>query len=581
MTSFHVKESSRQPKISSPGCESRSNALGRIRTYSLCACISLVGCGDSKPSDGSGAGGGTLVISTNSDPRILFPPLIASIQARQAAESIYDYLVVVGPEMNIVGDAGFRPRLAESWKWSSDSLSIAFRINPKARWHDGRGVSANDVRYTWQVYTNPQLASPSADGLSDIDSVTVADSLTAAFWYRARSPHQFLDASQMMILPRHVFEKIPMDSLREAGVRVDPVGTGRFRFHRWSRESSLEITADTANYRGRPGLDRVIWSVAPDFQTAAAKLFGGEADLYAGIRPDYVAELVKHPRLRLVTLPGMSYVFMGFNLRDPKSQRRPHPLFASRELRRALTMALDRPSLVSNVYDTLAPVALGPTVRAFPTTDTTLRQIPSDPRRAAVILDSLGWVTRPGEEMRRREGKALEFDVLVSASAQPRMRMAVLMQEQLRRVGVRMRIASMEGNTLRARFGSRDFDAIMWDWSYGATPNQVRQTWGGDAARSEHGHNRGGYQSSRFDVYVDSAILAMNPADARRYFTSAYQTIVDDAPAIWLYEPKTVIGLDRRIRTGRMRLDAWWIDLGDWLVPESEQIPRDRIARSR
>lgn len=577
-----MKESSCQPKIWNPGCKIRRNALVRIRPYTLVASVLIAACADSKPSQNKGGdGGGTLVIATNQDPRILFPPLIASPQARQVAESIYDYLAVVGPGMNTFGDAGFRPRLAESWKWSPDSLSIAFRINPKARWHDRSSPRASDVRFTWQVYTHPQLGSPSAEDLSDIDSVTVADSLTAVFWYHTRSPHQFLDASDMMILPRHVFGKIPMDSLREAGVRLDPVGTGRFRFNRWARESSLEITADTANYRGRPGLDRVIWSVAPDNQTAATKLFGGEADLYSGIRPDHVAQVVKNPRLRLVTLPGMSYVFMGFNLRDPKSRQRPHPLFGSRELRRALTMAVDRHSVVSNVYDTLATVALGPTVRAFPTTDTTLRQIPFDPQRASAILDSLGWVTKAGEEFRKRGGKELAFEVLVSGSSQPRLSMAVLMQEQLRKVGVRMRIGRMESTTLRSRFGSRDFDAVMWDWLYGATPNQVRETWGGDAARSEHGLNRGGYQSSRFDAYVDSAIAAMNPSDAKRYFTIAYQTIIDDAPAIWLYEPKTVIGLDRRIRTAPMRLDAWWIDLGDWFVPKSEQIPRDRIAGKR
>lgn len=577
-----MKESSCQPKIWNPGCKIRRNALVRIRPYTLVASVLIAACADSKPSQNKGGdGGGTLVIATNQDPRILFPPLIASPQARQVAESIYDYLAVVGPGMNTFGDAGFRPRLAESWKWSPDSLSIAFRINPKARWHDRSSPRASDVRFTWQVYTHPQLGSPSAEDLSDIDSVTVADSLTAVFWYHTRSPHQFLDASDMMILPRHVFGKIPMDSLREAGVRLDPVGTGRFRFNRWARESSLEITADTANYRGRPGLDRVIWSVAPDNQTAATKLFGGEADLYSGIRPDHVAQVVKNPRLRLVTLPGMSYVFMGFNLRDPKSRQRPHPLFGSRELRRALTMAVDRHSVVSNVYDTLATVALGPTVRAFPTTDTTLRQIPFDPQRASAILDSLGWVTKAGEEFRKRGGKELAFEVLVSGSSQPRLSMAVLMQEQLRKVGVRMRIGRMETTTLRSRFGSRDFDAVMWDWLYGATPNQVRETWGGDAARSEHGLNRGGYQSSRFDAYVDSAIAAMNPSAAKRYFTIAYQTIIDDGPAIWLYEPKTVVGLDRRIRTAPMRLDAWWIDLGDWFVPKSEQIPRDRIAGKR
>src|SRR5215212_2070679 len=261
----------------------RRSALATLRVYSFVAPVIILACNDSKSSPGQrGDGGGTLVIATNQDPRVVFPPLIASPQGRQVAESIYDYLAVVGPDMNTIGDAGFRPRLAESWKWAADSLSIAFRINPKARWHDGRTPSASDVQFTWQVYTYPPLGSPSAETLTDIDSVTVADSVTAVFWYRMRSPHQFLDATEMMILPRHVFATIPMDSLREAGVRLDPVGTGRFRFTRWVRESSLEITADTANYRGRPGLDRVIWSVAPDNQTAATKLLGGEADLYSG-----------------------------------------------------------------------------------------------------------------------------------------------------------------------------------------------------------------------------------------------------------------------------------------------------------
>jgi peptide/nickel transport system substrate-binding protein len=581
-----VQESSRQRKSSRPGCEIRPSTFLRLGTRSggallLAASLFLAACADSKGSAASSRGG-TLVIATNSDPKILFPPLIVSVQARQAAESIYDYLAVVGPDMNAFGDAGFRPRLAESWKWAADSLSIAFRINPNARWHDGQPASASDVRYTWQVYANRQLASPNAEDLGNIDSVTVADSLTAVFWYHTRSPHQVLDASYMLIIPRHVFEKIPMDSLREAGLRVDPIGTGRFRLRRWSRESFLEITADTANYRGRPGLDRVIWTVAPDHRTASAKLLGGEADLYTPLSPELVTDLSKHPELHVVSLPGMIYVFMGFNLRDPRSPNRGHPLFGSRELRRALTMALDRRSIVANVYDTLATIALGPTVRAFPTTDpNSLRQIPFSPEGAAAILDSLGWVRGLGEAVRKRGGRELAFDVVVSASSRPRLRMAVLIQEQLRKIGVRMRISSMEGNTLRSRFDSRDFDAILWDWQFGATPNQVREMWGSAAARNKHGLNSGGYENTRFDAWVDSATSATNPTDARRFFTAAYQVIIDDAPAIWLYEPKTVIGLNRRIRTGSMRPDAWWLDLGSWFVPKSEQIARDRMTSAR
>ncbi len=548
--------------------------------YCAAASTILSSCVDSNQSHNASRGG-TLVIATSADANILFPPLIISTQARQVAEQIYDYLVVVGPELNTFGDAGFQPRLAESWKWSADSLSIAFRINPQAKWHDGVKADANDVRFTYQVYTNSKLGSPTAEELSNIDSVTTTNSHTAVFWYRTRSPHQLLDASQMMIIPRHILEKIPADSLAEAGAQATPIGTGRFRFRRWTRGSSLEITADTANYRGRPGLDRVIWSVAPNPATAATKLFGGEADLFAALRPEHVAELKQHHELLVTALPSTDYVYMALNLRDPRRPGRPHPIFGSRELRRALSMAVDRASLVQNVFDTLARVAIGPTVRVFPTTDTTLRQIPFDPQHAKAILDSLGWRATSAQGVRKLNGQELAFTALVPSSAQPRVRMAILIQEQLRRVGVRMNIDEMEFNTFQTRLQSRDFEAAFWNWHLGATPNSLREAWGGESARNKDGINFGAYDNPRFDAYVDSAISARAIAASRRYFTAAYQIIIDDTPAIWLYEPKTVIGLHRRIRTGPMRADAWWFDLGSWFIPRSEQIPRDRVPSDR
>jgi peptide/nickel transport system substrate-binding protein len=364
-----------------------------------------------------------------------------------------------------------------------------------------------------------------------------------------------------------------MDSLAEVGASATPVGTGRFRFKRWNRGSSLEITADTANYRERPGLDRVIWAVAPNPGTAATKLFGGEADLFAALRPENVTEMRRHPELKAISLSGTDYAYMAFNVREP--------IFASRELRRALTMAVDRASLVKNVFDTLARVAIGPTVRVFPTTDTTLEQIPFNPQRARAILDSLGWTARSADGMRKRKGHELAFTALVPSSSQARVRMAVLIQEQLRRVGVRMEIESMEFNTFQSRLDSRDFDAALWSWHLGATPSSLREAWGGESARKKGGINFGAYQNPRFDADVDSATSARTLAASRRYFTTAYQIIIDDAPAIWLYEPKTVIGLHRRIRTGPMRADAWWFDLGSWSISKGEEIDRDRVPSSR
>ena len=86
----------------------------------------------------AGSPGGTLVVSAASDADILFPPLVAGIQGKQVVDLVFDHLAAIGPELNTVGDAGFTPQLARRWEWAADSLSIAFELDPRARWSDAR-----------------------------------------------------------------------------------------------------------------------------------------------------------------------------------------------------------------------------------------------------------------------------------------------------------------------------------------------------------------------------------------------------------------------------------------------------------
>lgn len=532
----------------------------------------VVACSDSSRLPQS-PGRGTIVIAASGDPKTLFPPLATTGPARQIDEQIYDYLLVVGPDLNTFDDGKFQPRLADSWQWSADSLSIAFHVHPRARWHDGVSATAGDVQFTYQIYKNPELGSPYAEDLSNVDSVTVRDSLTVVFWYHARSAHQLLDASQLMIIPRHIFGKTPIKSLGEFGATTNPIGTGRFRFKSATLGASVEIVADTGNYRGRPGVDRVIWSIGSS-STAAARLFGGEVDVYAALRPDHLADLSKHPEIRLTTFPGTEYTFIRFNLK--------RPLFASRDLRRALTMAIDRASIVRNVFDTLAIPSIGPTVRVFPTTDAAaLAEIPFDPIKARALLDSLGWTVDRQSNTRMKNGRKLEFTLLVPSTSVTRNNMAVLIQEQLRQTGVGMKIDKIDFSPFVDQLGKRDYEAAFANYIFGATPNPISETWGGESARRKNGTNSGGYENSLFDAEIDSAIASRNRSDSRRHFTKAYQTIINDAPAVWLSEQKVVLGVHRRIKTTTTRADSWWYTLADWTIPESEQIARDHVPSGR
>lgn len=486
---------------------------------------------------------------------------------RQVTELIYDYLAEVGPELNTTSDRGFRKRLADRWEWSADSLAIAFHINPDARWHDGHAVGANDVRFTFRVYTDSILGSPTRGELAGIDSVTARDSLTAVFWFRARSPLQFFHASsEMQILPMHVFGGMSPDSLLKVSSRLAPVGSGRFHYVRWRAKESIEIDAEAGNYRGSPGIARLIWRITPSAATATSILFAGDADVYDAMRPENVVAAARTHEVRIVSSPGASYAFMGFNFREPKAKNRPHHLFSSKELRRALSMAVDRQRMVTNVFDSLALPGIGPTIRAFPVTDTLAAQIPYDPARAAQILDSLGWRLNASTGIRERAGTPLQFRLLLPQSSLNRQRMAVLLQDQLKSVGVSVLLDELEFTAAASRLAARDFDAVLWSWNLGTSPEPGLKMWTTRAASSEDGLNFGSYSSARFDRAADSATSSMNPEEMRRLYKTAYSIIGDDAPAIWLYEPRTVLGVRNRVRTSAVRIDAWWYSLADWSV---------------
>jgi peptide/nickel transport system substrate-binding protein len=543
------------------------------RTLTLAFAVLLAGCAGERR---AGSGGGTLVVSTASDADNLFPPLIVSSQGRQVAEQIFEPLADIGDSLNVFGDAGFIPRLADSWDWAPDSLSITFHMNPRARWHDGKPVRARDVQFTISLCKNPALAAPIAPLLSNIDSVTVSDSLTPVFWFRTRSAQQFYDAATVaLIVPEHIYGAIPIDGLASSDVLRHPIGSGRFRFRRWVPNATIEIVSNKDHYRSPARLDRVIWTIAPgDFGAASTRFLAGEADFFGGVRAEMLPQIVRSPNLRLIEYPGFKFGYMVFNMRDPDHPEQPHPLFRSVALRRALTMAVDRASLVRNVFDSLAIPSIGPTVRAMNTTDTTIAQIPYDRDRSAQLLDSLGWrVASNG--VRSRDGRELAFTIMVPSSSKDREKLAVLMQDQFKRVGVRVRILSVEPSVFERQQYAHAFDAAIEAWLADPSPGGIRESWGSDAAHAEGSKNYGNYANAIFDSRVDSALSAPSRPGARVLYSRAFQTLISDAPAIWLFEPRNMVGVQRRIHVAALRADSWWAHLADWYVPADAQIDRD------
>jgi peptide/nickel transport system substrate-binding protein len=529
-----------------------------IAAVAVVAASLLAACGDT-----SKRPGGTVSIAASADADNLIPPLTLSIQGKQITDQIFDNLADIGPSLNTVGDAGFTPRLADRWRWSSDSLSVAFHINPRARWHDGVPVGSEDVRYTFQLLKDTSLASPLASNLDNVDSVSLPDELTAQVWFHQRTPDAFYKvASPVVILPSHLLKKIAPAALHESSFAAAPVGSGRFKFAAWDRGSRIVLQADTANYRGRPNIDRALWLVSPDYTAASLRFLNGEADFLDVVKPELIPQVKAKGADVLVSPGSLDYGYFAFNLRNA-SNTAPHPIFGNRETRRALIMSVDRSAMVRNVFDTLGLTAHGPVTRILATSDTTIG-IPYDPAAAARTLDSLGWKRRT-DGFRSRGRTPLAFTLMVPSSSPIRRKLAVLLQEQWRKAGANVRVEELELNTFGSRMEERKFESLLNAWHIDPTPSSVREEWASSEIK-KGGYNATSYRSPAFDAVIDSAVKEMNPSRSVELYRRAYRILTDDAPAMWIYELRNVQGASKRIHPVRIRPDAWWSGLADWTV---------------
>src|SRR6059058_6422585 len=173
---------------------------------------------------------GTLVFAAPGEPDILLPAVTQQQYAQDIAGQLFLKLADIGLSTNTVGDEDFQPQLAERWEWA-DSVTLVFHLDPRARWQDGRAVTALDVAFTFDAYNDPAVNSPFRSGVRAISAVTARDSLTAVFRFRKRYPEMFYDAVyHLRILPAHLLRAIPRDQWRSAPFGRQPLGDGPYRF---------------------------------------------------------------------------------------------------------------------------------------------------------------------------------------------------------------------------------------------------------------------------------------------------------------------------------------------------------------
>lgn len=521
---------------------------------------------------------GTLVIAATGEPDVLIPPVSELAITRDVVDQVFLKLADLGPSGNTIGDEDFQPVLAQRWEWAGP-VTLVFHLDPRARWQDGRPVTAADVEFTYHVYTDSLVNSPFRSALRRVSAVTARDSLTAVFRFREPYPEMFFDAVyQVRVLPSHLLRSIPRDQWRTAAFGRAPVGDGPYRFVRWKAGESLELAADSTFFLGRPHIRRVIWRFTPSLPVAVTQVLAGDADaVEVLVTPDNVQRARADSLLATYPYKGAQYGYLGFNLAATGDSTEPHPLFGDRDLRRALVMAVDRGRLLHTVLGDLAKVPPGPMSQLWWIWDPETRELPHDSTQAAHLLTRLGWVDSAGQGVRQRAGQRLAFHLLVPTTSAARRLYARLLQETFRAMGVDVELDEVDYPLFVERAHRGRFDALVNVWNTDPTPSSgIPQTWT-RAGLGRSNYQR--YENPVFDSLVDRAISAPTREQARRLWRRAIELLNQDAPAIFLFATENVAAVHRRFANVTIRPDSWLALLRTWRVPADRLTDRDRVER--
>lgn len=516
---------------------------------------------------------GTVVMAVGEEPTRPYP-VVGSKSTAEADVSDQLFLRLGGldPSLRTAGDNALRPELARSWK-RLDSLTIQFELDPRARWHDGAPVRAHDLVYTWQLMNDPAVGYNGLATLEPIESVAAVGERGVRIHFRRAFPEQvYLAGFNLLPLPAHLLERLPVDSIVTSAWASKPVGNGPYRFARRVPGDFVELRADPAFFLGKPGIARVLVRFIADPVARKNLLLSGETDLLENVPQSNIAELRAQPSLRLVTVANNILLYALYNSRDPSDTARPHPILADVRVREALALALDRQTMAQSAFG--AGVGVPDAAQSQLWAWITPRGMSGQPQnitRAKALLASAGWRDSDGDGSLDRAGQLLKLTLLVPPGV--RRPLAVQAQQMWRGVGVRADIDEVDRAPYTERRNAGRFDIDFAAVSQDPAPSSLVQSWSCATVGVTGSTNVGHWCDAQFDQRLTSALTSRRPLDA---WKGVIERMIAWHPAIFLAAPVNTVAVSRRY----MNLTIWptksWRSLWLWKVRPEAALPRDR-----
>lgn len=497
-------------------------------------CAALAACGGGEKKNGGGGAGGDenrMVVGLQSSPTNLDP----RVGNDNASGRIFDLccagLIKVTPEMD------YAPDIAQSWE-TPDDKTVIFHLNPNAKFQNGKPVTAQDVKWTYDSVMAPNFVSTKKSGYAAVESIEAPDAKTVIF--RLKEPNGGLfDNLNLGILP--------MGSDTNA-MKTKPIGAGPYQVTNFRTDESVELQAFEGYHLGAPKIKNILVRIIPDATTLVLELRRGTVDFEVNQIPfENVGEFENSPKHQVVKKPGSVWQYLAFNLKDP--------ILSKVEVRRAIAHAIDRQRIVTDLLrghgiptDTMFGQGHWARAENLPT-------YAYDPNRAKQLLDQAGYRDPDGDGPQPRF--SLTYKTSTNAEANTR---AEAIQQMLRQVGIDMKIVASETGTFLEDIGKGNFQMYSLSRNGIADPDFYYIIFHSSNVPPE-GQNRGFYSNPRVDDLIIQGRSTFDRAKRKQIYGEIQRIVQEDLPYVSLYHQINVAVMDKDLQGYTMYPAGFWLGL--------------------
>jgi peptide/nickel transport system substrate-binding protein len=486
-----------------------------------------------------------------------------------SSEAVFSYVnLLINDSLTVVDGAGnVSGRLAAKYPASPDGKTYLVTLRD-AKFQDGTPVTAQDVKFTYELYLHPKYPTTApafleiagaqdykAGKAPSVTGITALNPRLVRFILNRPYPFFYEQIGTAAILPAHALAGLDMSRLQEAPYARRPIGAGPYRLADWRETESITFDAFPGYWGGAPTLPRVVFKLVPEDATVLAELHAGNID--AGrILPDAYGQFQNDPRVSTLRVPGDTFYWFAPSVRLAQ--------FQDVRVRQAMAYAVNRDEMLQALYRGFGTVTQSPIHPSLWQYDKTLKGYSYDPARAKQLLSEAGWTAGP-DGIVQKNGQPLraKYGFLAGKDYQDQ---ALLIQQYLRAVGIAIDVQAYE----RGDFFSRYFvpggpvEIVGIAWFNLILPPQAELEANflstGDTAKII------GYANPKMDQLLQQVVLTTDRKAQKALYDQIQELIIADAPHILTVRPDVIWGVSRSfvLPTGINSLRDFFGSLPRW-----------------